>query len=215
MNRRRALHALAAAPAVVAAQDAGSLVTTGTEAIGSPKTVFFTAAELAKLRELAANAESIFRIECEFETDPGPLRRCSDRRPRRSCVNERQLPREVDRGQRDDHGDKHCLHDGLLEGPALPALSSAFSRQMRKTTATPDTCAGTSRRARLRVLRSSWNRIGVEGSQRRDALGRSVTLTMTAGGQAVMTTESMFSTSTVMVRVTSARTPARSAASSR
>jgi hypothetical protein len=149
----------------------------------------------------------------ELETDSGPLRRCSDRR--RSCVNERQLPREVDRGQRDDHGDKHCLHDGLLEGPALPALSSAFSRQMRKTTATPDTCAGTSRRARLLVLRSSWNRIGVEGSQRRDALGRSATLTMTAGGQAVMTTESMFSTSTVMVRVTSARTPARSAASSR
>jgi hypothetical protein len=54
MNRRRALHALATAPAVVAAQDAGSLITTGTEAIGSPKTVFFTAAELGKLRDLAA-----------------------------------------------------------------------------------------------------------------------------------------------------------------
>lgn len=42
-----------AAPAV-AAQDSGSLVTTGTEAIGSPKAVFFTGQEMAKLRDLAA-----------------------------------------------------------------------------------------------------------------------------------------------------------------
>ena len=73
----------------------------------------------------------------------------------------------------------------------------------------------TSHRARVLVLRFNWNRTRVEAvivAKRPVALRD---MTLAAGGQAVMTTESMFSTSTVMVRVTSARTPARSAASSR